>query len=132
MKEIFELEYRGLNLFDEISTVEVAIDNQNKVIHIYDINQVVEPEYDFTAKKYQLSEGFYKMAKVLFEKKFLESPYETEAQWMTEITWVFYGSKRSIFKSEGLNLLEIPKAELSYEAENSEQSLYSKYVLRVL
>ncbi|MDI7740726.1 hypothetical protein QMK38_01825 [Lysinibacillus fusiformis] len=132
MKEIFELEYRGLNLFDEISTVEVAIDNQNKVIHIYDINQVVEPEYDITAKKYQLSEGFYKMAKVLFEKKFFESPYETEAQWLTEITWVFYGSKRSIFKSEGLNLLEIPKAGLSYESENSEKSLYSKYVLRVL
>lgn len=128
MKEIFELEYRGLNIFDEISTVEVAIDSIHKVIHMYDTNQVVEPEYNFSAKKYQMSDGFFKLAKVLYEKQFFASGSETVERWINEITWVFYGSKRSILIFEELRILEIPKL----GASNSEHSLYSKYIARVM
>ena len=31
MEKIYQMEYRGLNLFDEISTVELAIDEETKL-----------------------------------------------------------------------------------------------------
>lgn len=132
MNDIFELEYRGLNLLDEISIVEVAIDKFHKVIHIYDTNHVVEPEFNFSISKYQMSAGFYKMAKILFNKQFFESQIQTEQQWINEITWVFYGSKKSILLYESLNIIEIPKAVSIINGQNKEHHLYSKYLFRVI
>ena len=132
MSAIFELEYRGLNLLDEICTVEIAMDRLQKVIHIHDTNQVVEPEYNFSIKQFQMSEGFYKMAKIFYNKKFLELQSQTEIQWINEIVWVFYGSKKSIFKYEEEAIIEIPKTQLLNEEQNLTHGLYTKYVLRVL
>ena len=67
---ILQLEYRGLNLYDLVDTVEIAIDADLQMIHIYDTQQIVEPEYDFSTKSYMLSEGFWKMAKTIKEKQF--------------------------------------------------------------
>lgn len=64
MEQIYQMEYRGLNLFDEISTVELAIDEANKTIHIYDVGQVVTPVFNFDVSAYELSDGFYKMAEI--------------------------------------------------------------------
>lgn len=132
MSEILELEYRGLNIFDEISTVEVAIDESHKVIHIYDCNQVVEPEYNFTAKQYQMSEGYFKMANVLYDKKFYESNYQTLKEWIMGITWIFYGSKKSIIKYQEGIITEIPKENNKVTKSNSIELLYKKYLMRVL
>ena len=129
---MLELEYRGLNILDEISTVEVAIDAIQKVIHIYDTNQVVEPEYNFSKKKYQTSEGFYKMTKVLYEKRFLELRSQTIAEWVSEITWFFYGSKNSILKYQKDDFVEISKKGNLQENHQGIQPLYQKYLLRVI
>ncbi len=70
MEKIYQMEYRGLNLFDEISTVELAIDEENQTIHIFDVGQVVSPPiFNFDVSAYELSDGFYKMADVLRHKK---------------------------------------------------------------
>lgn len=133
MREVLELEYRGLNLLDEISTVEIAIDSLHKEIHIYDTNQVVEPEYNFSTKAYQMSEGFFKMAKVFFDKRYIAIQSQTTTQqWIQEITWVFYGSKKSILKLEGGTIIEISKVEALNEAVKLAHRLYSKYLLRVV
>ena len=131
MSEILELEYRGLNLLDEISAVEVAFDLIHKVIHIYDTNQVVEPEFNFTAKKYQMSDGFYQMAKVLYDKRFIATEKQSAEQWRDAMTWVFYGSKKSIIKYEALTSSEIPKEE-ALNVENSNYPFYEKYRSRIL
>ena len=132
MSAIFELEYRGLNLLDEISSVEIAIDQLLKVIHIYDTNQVVEPEFNFSIKQYQLSDGFYKMTKVIYDKKFFVLANHTRTQWINEVIWIFYGSKKSILKYSEGTIIEIPKDEFTYVNDILVHSLYEKYALRVL
>jgi hypothetical protein len=68
--KIQELEYKGLNLLDVVGTVEIAIDTINKTIHVYDVQQIVEPEYHFQSKAFVLSDGFFNMARVLKQKQF--------------------------------------------------------------
>ena len=75
-----ELEYKGLNLFDEIGAVEIALNAKHQTIHVYDTAQIVEPEYHFASKNYVLSEGFYKMATVLMQKQFFEKKLEQSLQ----------------------------------------------------
>ncbi|MFC7684568.1 aminopeptidase [Ureibacillus sp. GCM10028918] len=132
MNGVFEFEYRGLNIIDEISTVEVALDPVHNAFHIYDTNDVVEPEYSFSLKKYVMSDGFYRMANVLYEKQFFESASQTVEQWISEKTWLFYGSKKSIIKYYGVDIIEISKEECIDEDLNEIHHLYNKYVMRVL
>lgn len=133
MNNIVELEYRGLNLLDEISTVEIAINLENHVIHIFDQNQVVEPEYNFSSKKYQLSEGFYKMTKVLYDKQFLGvNKSLTIDQSINQMTWIFYGSKKSILKYEAAEILEVFKLDVLDEETIRVQKLFEKYIARII
>ena len=41
MEKIYQMEYRGLNLFDEISTVELAIDEEGQTIHILMLDKLL-------------------------------------------------------------------------------------------
>lgn len=129
MSDIFEFEYKGLNILDEISTVEVAIDSLHRTVHIYDTNQVVEPEFNFSTRKYQMSNGFFKMAKVLYDKRFFDTTSQTIEQWVNEWIWLFYGSKRSILSYDGVDVIEIPK---EVSENNNNHHLYKKYILRLL
>ncbi|HWK24343.1 MAG TPA: hypothetical protein VNS08_15050 [Ureibacillus sp.] len=132
MSGFFEFEYKGLNILDEVSTVEVAIDDNHQVIHIYDINQVVEPEFNFSTNEFQMSDGFFKMANLIYKKRFSVSPDQTVEQWINEKVWIFYGSKKSIIKYEGSQIVEIPKGwDLAKENEQG-HLLYKKYFLRVI
>lgn len=130
MNELLELEYRGLSIMDEIRTVEIALDHLHNTIHIYDKNEVVEPEFNFSTRQYEMSDGFFKMAKVLYEKRFFESRSQTEEQWIDEWIWLFYGSKKSILKYDRVSVTEIPKA--LCKQEDISHPLYNKYVVRVL
>ena len=132
MSEIFELEYRGLNILDEISTVEIAIDELNKIIHIYDTNQVVEPEYNFSTKQFQMSDGFLKMSKVLYDKKFFNTQSDTVEHWINQTTWIFYGSRKSIIMYVEENIIEISKDKPTIENQIPRDCLHTKYVLRIL
>ena len=98
---IHQIEYKGLNLMDIVGTVELAIDSIVSTIHIFDTQQIVEPEYDFATKGYRLSEGFYKMVGVLKEKPlFLAGKDLSLEEWIEAHCWVFYCSKQTVKKYE--------------------------------
>lgn len=125
MAEFLELEYRGLNIMDEISTVEIAIDSLGKTIHVFDTKQVVEPEFNFSEKSFQMSEGFHKMAEVLYGKGFQDSGDQTIEEWKKSVAWIFYGSRKSILKAENNKIIEMTKAHLVTSP------LFEKYAKRV-
>ncbi len=125
MSGILEIEYRGLNIFDEIGVVEIAIDNDSNVIHLYDQNQVVPPEYDFSTKSYVVNDSFINMTKVLNNKYFFSNNHDKNVnEWVEGITWIFYLPGK-VFKFENGEVKKI------LEIHNVE-NLYEKYVLRIL
>lgn len=132
--QLSEMEYKGLDLNEEICTVEIALDEGVNVIHVFDTNYVVEPVYDFANKKYELNEGFYQFAEVLKSKYFFVEKREKEiAEWISSFTWQFYSSNHVIKSySEGIFSLT-PVESLSNETEGDvvQKGFYPKYVERL-
>lgn len=132
--QIQQLEYKGLNLMEVVSTVEIAIDACTTTIHIYDTQQVVEPEYDFATKNYLLSDGFYKMAGVLKAKPLLLSNKEmTLLSWIDAHRWVFYSSNQTIKEYEQGQMHTIQQEQFPFLELNTDfnKKYYSKYVNRI-
>lgn len=130
-----ELEYKGLNLLDQVGTVELAINAQLKVIHVYDTQQIVDPEYDFQTKNYRLSDGFFQMASVLMQKQFIDATKDGQCQtWVDTITWLFYGSRNCVkaYKNKEMSVVQVEQFSQSSEQQWMEQGYYSKYVYRIL
>ncbi|MFJ7697129.1 hypothetical protein [Lysinibacillus fusiformis] len=128
MEKIYQMEYRGLNLFDEISTVELAIDEEKQTIHIYDIGQVVSPIFNFDVSAYELSDGFYKMADILRHKKILTNQQAnsdvTLSEWLIKNNAYFYIPNKRIKKYIQGSIVEIVD-------QTMEQALFDEYVQRV-
>ena len=128
MEKIYQMEYRGLNLFDEISTVELAIDEEKQTIHIFDVGQVVTPIFNFDVSAYELSDGFYKMADVLRHKKILTDQHVeddlTLSKWLIRNNAYFYTPKKRIKKYVQGSIREIVD-------QAHEQWLFDEYVQRV-
>ena len=124
---IQQMEYRGLNLHDVIGSVEIAIDADINTIHIYDTDHIVEPEYDFLTKNFQLSEGFWKMAGVIKEKQlFLSNDEKRLDRWIESFKWVFYSSSQSIkIYTQGVMV----NFKIGYI--DNEKLLYEKYFSRL-
>lgn len=129
-----ELEYKALNLMDEVTTVEIALDEKKQTIHVCDLANAVEPEYDFVTKKYKLSEEFYKMAEVLMQKQFFERKIDqTLEQWVNFVTWNFYSSKRTIksYKFGKMHICTYEQFHSMSEQHWVEFGYYPKYVKRL-
>lgn len=127
--QILELEYRGLNLMDVVKTVEVAIDAKNNIIHIYDTEHIVEPEYHFQTKSYKLSEGFFKMANVLKRKQFFLNNHEENTElWVEQYTWIFYCSNQTIKYYRGGKMSVSTKNQLK----DQEKFYFTKYFCRLM
>ncbi|XRD24131.1 hypothetical protein AABM34_17350 [Lysinibacillus fusiformis] len=128
MDKIYQMEYRGLNLFDEISTVELAIDEEKQTIHIYDIGQVVSPIFNFDVSAYELSDGFYKMVDILRHKKILTNQQAdsdlTLSEWLIKSNAYFYIPNKRIKKYVQGSIVEIVDRTM-------EQALFDDYVQRV-
>lgn len=128
MEKIYQMEYRGLNLFDEISTVELAIDEENQTIHIFDVGQVVSPIFNFDVSAYELSDGFYKMADVLRHKKILTNQQAgtdlTLSEWLIMNNAYFYTPQKRIKKYVHGSIIEIIDRA-------NEPCLFDDYVQRV-
>ncbi|MGY4796650.1 hypothetical protein MHB40_17240 [Lysinibacillus sp. FSL K6-0057] len=111
MEKIYQMEYRGLNLLDEISTVELAIDEEKQTIHIFDVGQVVSPIFNFDVSAYELSDGFYKMADVLRHKKILTKQQTgsdlTLSEWLIMNNAYFYIPQKRIKKYVNGSIIEI-------------------------
>ncbi|MGE7981210.1 aminopeptidase [Solibacillus sp. NPDC093137] len=124
---IQQMEYRGLNLHDVIGSVEIAIDADLNMIHIYDTDHIVEPEYNFLTKNFKLSEGFWKMASVIKEKQlFLSNDEKRLDRWIESFKWVFYSSGQSIkiYKQGVMVVYKIGYID-------NEKLLYEKYFSRL-
>ncbi len=127
MQQIYQMEYTGLNLFDEISTVELAIDEEGKTIHIFDVGQVVSPIFNFDVSAYELSDGFYKMADILRHKRILTNETANErtlSEWLITNTAYFYIPQKRIKKYAQGSIIEIVDR-------TKEQSLFDDYVQRI-
>lgn len=128
MEKIYQMEYRGLNLFDEISTVELAIDEEKQTIHVYDIGQVVSPIFNFDVSAYELSDGFYKMADILRHKKILTNQQAdsdlTLSEWLIKNNAYFYIPNKRIKKYVQGSIVEIVDRTM-------EQALFDEYVQRL-
>jgi len=125
MEQIYQMEYRGLNLFDEISRVELAIDEEGQTIHIFDVGQVVSPIFNFDVSAYELSDGFYKMADILRHKRILTNQQPgnelTLSEWLITNTAYFYIPQKRIKKYAQGSIIEIIDR-------TKEQSLFDDYV----
>lgn len=128
MNKLNELQYQGLNLLDEVGTVEIALDSQNQMIHVYDTQQIVAPEYNYATKNYVLTDSFYKMAMIIKQKKFLEQHEEmTVDEWVEKIRWIFY-SITPVIKLYDQGKMST----INVEKEGISALFYHKYVERLL
>lgn len=100
------MEYRALNLLDEVCTVEITILEDEGILHIFDKEEAIVPIYNFKKKHFELSDDFRKMANVLLGKNILmpkDSSDLSIEEWIKRLTIYFY-SKRYIhlYKEEGI------------------------------
>ncbi|MGM9945365.1 MAG: hypothetical protein ACI33M_10505 [Lysinibacillus sp.] len=132
---LYEMEYKGLNLLDEVCTIEIALDVECHTVHIFDTNHVVEPTYHFERKEYELSEGFFKLAQVLSQKYFfVEKRSQNLEKWIDSLTWTFYSSNQSIKCFQGNMFSIVPLKIIMNQDEQSliDRKLYPKYVNRLI
>ena len=133
--QLCEMEYKGLNLLDEVCTVEIALDEALAVVDIYDTNYVVEPTYHFGRKEYELNEGFYKLVQVLKQKYFfVEKRNENTENWIEGLTWIFYSSNQSIkcYQKNTFSILPLKTIMNQDEQFLINEKLYPKYVNRLI
>lgn len=88
---MIKLQYQGLSLLDQIETVEIAYDEQQGTIHLYDEERVIWPEYRGLQNGYVLSDGFDNMIKVLRSKPiFKNNAEQNDSEWLRNFAWCFY------------------------------------------
>ena len=132
---LYEMEYKGLNLLDEVCTIEIALDIESDTVHIFDTNYVVEPTYHFGREEYELSEGFFKLAQVLKQKYFfVEKRSKNIEDWINSLTWTFYSSNQSIKCFQGNTFSTISVKTIMNQDEQLliAENLYPKYVNRLI
>ncbi|MER1986037.1 MAG: aminopeptidase [Solibacillus sp.] len=128
MKKYAQIQYQGLNLLDEVGTVEIAIDYELGIVHVYDTQQIVAPEYDFQMKNYRLTDSFYKMAAIIRQKNFLSRAEQaTLEQWVEKSTWYFYGITPVIKRYAKSTMTTEPMGTSKYKDE-----FYTKYIERLI
>lgn len=129
--QLNELEYKGLNLLEEVCTVEVALDEGRNVIHIFDVNYVIEPIYHFASKEYALSSSFYRFVEVLKSKYFFVEKRDMEmGKWIESFTWQFYSSNQMIKNYRAGTFSLIPLSDLDDKTDDGlyQMGYYPKYV----
>lgn len=94
---ILELEYKALNLMDQVCTVEVAFDPDHATIHVFDLEHAVYPMYQFSNATFVVNDEFPKMKKLLLEKQFITlNNMGKQNEWEHTIRWIFYSPKKAI------------------------------------
>ena len=88
-----QFEYKALNLFDEISTVELTLDTKNSCIHVFDRDGAVYPQYNFSLQQYEPNDEFWKMKETIEHKHLAKTFFED----IEERTWLFYTPKKDIY-----------------------------------
>ena len=89
-----QFEYKALNLFDEISTVEVTLDTRNSCIHLFDRDGAVYSQYNFSLQQHEPNDEFWKLKETI-EQKHLAIAFFEEKEGETK--WLFYTPKKDIY-----------------------------------
>ena len=89
-----QFEYKALNLFDEISTVEIALDAINSCIHVFDRDGAVYPQFNYSKKQYEPNDEFWKMKETI-EHKHLATTFFEEIK--EEAKWLFYTPTKDVY-----------------------------------
>ncbi len=127
MMGILELEYKALNLMDQVCTVEVAFDPDNVTIHIFDLEQAVYPMYQFSNATFVVNDEFPKMEKLLLEKQFFTfKNNDKENEWERTLRWIFYSPEKAIQVLIGNSIYS---EQLNFGGHNV--VLYEKYCSRL-
>lgn len=129
MTSILHMEYKALNLLDEVCSVELAIMDDKKELHILDCHKAISPIYNFSVGKYKLNDDFYQMVRVLMKKKILFSNNCGEMSiddWLDRNTIFIYSDPSKVFKNKNSKLDVIELKQNSYE-----ENLYLHYVNRI-
>ena len=135
MMKLNELEYKALNVMDEICTVEVAFEPQYNTIHIFDTAQAVEPEYNFVTKQFVLSDAFWPMAEKLATKGFIsKNEGESITEWVNRLTWHFYSSKQTIktYTNAVMTTVMAHSVIQNEHEQDNEKVYYRRYVKKLL
>lgn len=99
MNPVLHMEYKALNLLDEVCSVEIAIMEDKRELHILDIHKAVSPVYHFGRQAYEFTDDFYRMIQVLMSKKILFSnncKEMDEEQWLHQNTIYFYSENSNV------------------------------------
>ena len=89
-----QIEYKALNLLDEISTVELTLDTINRSIHVFDVDGAVYPQFNFSTKQYEPNDEFWKMKETI-EQKHFAAPFFVEVK--EESKWLFYTPTKEVY-----------------------------------
>ena len=131
MRAKYQMEYRALNLLDEVCTVEITILEDEGILHIFDKEEAIVPIYNFTENQYELSEDFYKMANVLLGKKILmpkDISNLSVDDWINRLTVYFYSKRcvqiytEKVFESVALS---------DYQKLEEDGLIHTPYLLRI-
>lgn len=123
------MEYKALNLVDEVCTVEITVQEDKRMLHILDLEDAVSPSYNFVEDQFVLSDDFQKMALVLKRKNILlfQNNYEVALEkWLKPLIIIFY-RKKSILHVYSNGVMK--DVEISFLPEKS--AFHLPYVERV-
>lgn len=121
---MIKIQYQGMNLLDEIHTVEIAFDTLEKQVHLYDPSAVIWPEYRGKVNGYILSDGFNLMIKVLGDKPFFsEIRKQNDSDWLERFTWFFYKKNTSV--------LQLKEGQIGIVKDYTLEHLYASFVERI-
>ena len=89
-----QFEYKALNLFDEISVVEVTLDSTNSCIHLFDRDGALYPQYNFSMQQHEPNDEFWKMKETIEQKHLAKTFFDEKEE---ETKWIFYTPKKDIY-----------------------------------
>ena len=126
MQEKFQ--YQALNLMDEVCTVEVTVNYEEMVVHLFDDSAAIYPSYDYATENFIMNDEFEKMLQVLAKKYLMRRRDQlNETFCFEDFVWIFYTPQKPLRKLTGSTKC----IELIHH-KDSENALLQGYLNKVL
>jgi hypothetical protein len=123
-----KFQYQALNLMDEICTVEVTVDYEKMVVHLFDFSGAIYPIYDYASQSFVINDEFEKMLHVLSNKYLMRKRDQVNERFRFEdFKWIFYTPQKPIRKLVGST-----KSIVLINQKNEASSLLQTYFEKIL
>lgn len=123
-----KFQYQALNLMDEICTVEVTVDYEKMIVHLFDSSGAIYPTYDYVSQSFVINDEFEKMLNVLANKYLMRKRNQVNERFRFEdFMWIFYTPQKPIRK-----LIGSTKSIVLINQKNEEKSLLQAYFNKIL